>query len=150
MVGFVRLATITGNPGTPADEADVKITVSTTDVRDQTTLVDYTGELQARAVLRITDRLNGATGNDTATVSDTTYAFTVPCTATGGAANIGSTCSLTTTADALAAQHGARRASARSGSSATSSCSTAARTATPKRDPTPSSSARASSSLAEL
>ena len=35
-------------------------------------------------------------------MSDTTYAFTVPCTATGGTANIGSTCSLTTTADALA------------------------------------------------
>ena len=34
-------------------------------------------------------------------MSETTYAFTVPCTATGGATNVGSTCSLTTTADAL-------------------------------------------------
>ena len=101
MVGYVRLGTKIGNPGTPADEADVTIAFSTTDVRDKTTLADYTGELQASAVLRLTDRRNGATGNDTATVSDTTYAFTVPCTATGGTANIGSTCSLTTTADAL-------------------------------------------------
>ena len=101
MVGYLRLATTIGNPGTPADEADVTIAFSTTDVRDKTTLADYTGELQARTVLRLTDRRNGATGNDTATVSDTAYEFTVPCTATGGAANIGATCSLTTTADAL-------------------------------------------------
>jgi uncharacterized repeat protein (TIGR01451 family) len=101
MVGFLRLATTAGSPGTPADEADVSISVSTTDVRVPTTLVDYTGELQARIVLRLTDRKNGVTKNDTATMSDTPYAFTVPCTATGGTANVGSTCSLNTTADAL-------------------------------------------------
>ncbi len=102
MVGFVRLATTNGNPATPTiDEADVRISFSTTDVRVPGTLVDYTGELQTRTVLQLTDRQNGATGNDTATVSETTYAFTVPCTATGGTANVGSTCSLTTTADAL-------------------------------------------------
>ena len=32
---------------------------------------------------------------------DTSFAVTVPCTATGGTANIGSTCSIDTTADAV-------------------------------------------------
>ena len=100
MVGSLRLSTVTGNPGTPADEANINIAFSTTDVRVAGTLVDYTGELQARAALRLTDRRNGSTGIDTATMSETTYAFTVPCTATA-AAGVGSTCSLTTTADAL-------------------------------------------------
>jgi len=100
MVGYLRLSSATGDPGTPADEADVSIAFSTTDVRVPGTLVDYTGELRASAVLRLTDRANGATGNDTATMSGTTYAFTVPCTATA-ATGVGSTCSLTTTADAL-------------------------------------------------
>jgi hypothetical protein len=100
MVGFLRWVVIPGDPGGP-DDADVAITFSTTDVRDKTTLADYTGELRARVDLRITDKLNGATGNDSATVSDTPYGFTIPCTATGGTANIGSSCSLTTSADAL-------------------------------------------------
>jgi uncharacterized repeat protein (TIGR01451 family) len=102
MTGFVRFAAVLGNTGTPADEADVKIQSTITDVRDRTTLNDYTGELQGRVVLRITDRRNGLSGNDTATVTDTPYTFTIPCTATGGTANIGATCTINTTADALA------------------------------------------------
>jgi uncharacterized repeat protein (TIGR01451 family) len=102
MTGVLRFKSLVGNPGTPADEADVAITTTVTDVRDRTTLNDYTGELQGRVVLRITDRRNGDTGNDTATVTDTPFTFTVPCSATGGTANIGATCSLSTTADALA------------------------------------------------
>lgn len=101
MTGFARFKAVLGNPGTPADEADVAISVTVTDVRDRVTLDDYTGELQGRVVLRITDRRNGDTGIDTATVSDTPYTFTVPCAATGGTANIGATCSLNTTADAI-------------------------------------------------
>ena len=49
-------------------------------------------------MVRITDRDNGA-GSGAGTVSDFTYAFTVPCSATAG--NAGSTCSTTTTADSL-------------------------------------------------
>jgi hypothetical protein len=96
----VRFSVTPGVTTTPADEADVKVTVTTKDIRNKTTLTDYTGELQARIVLRITDRLNGDSGNDTATVADAPYTFIVPCTATGDT-NIGSNCSLSTTADAL-------------------------------------------------
>ncbi|MGH2978552.1 MAG: DUF11 domain-containing protein, partial [Solirubrobacterales bacterium] len=100
MTGSVRLSAVLGDAGTPADEADVKIILNATDIRDRTTLADYTGELQGQVVLRITDRLNGDTGNDTATVSDTPYMFTIPCAATGST-SVGATCSLSTTADAI-------------------------------------------------
>jgi hypothetical protein len=101
MAAVVRFSAVLGNTGTPADEADVNISLTATDVRDRTTLDDYTGELQGQVVLRITDRRNGDTGNDTGTVTDTPFTFTVPCSATGGTGNIGATCSLNTTADAL-------------------------------------------------
>ena len=47
-----------GSPSTPADEADVTIDVSATDIRSTGDLSDYTGELQAQVSLRITDRNN--------------------------------------------------------------------------------------------
>jgi hypothetical protein len=49
--------------------------------------------------LRITDRYNGATLNDPATVTDTPLSFAVPCAATTGPE--GGSCNLTTTADAV-------------------------------------------------
>ena len=77
----MRLATIVGIPSTAANESDVEVDVSITDVRE-------TGEphrLHRRAeqvtTVRITDRDNGA-GNESATVQDTPLAVTVPCTAT--------------------------------------------------------------------
>ena len=99
--GFVRTDAILGNPGTSADEADVGIMVSITDVRRANDLADYTGELQAVLPLRITDTANGPTLADSATVSDSPLAFTVPCASTASNA-VGSTCSLATTADAVA------------------------------------------------
>ncbi len=98
--GFARVGTIVGNPATSADEADVSVTVSITDVRRAGDLTDYTGELQAVWPLRITDQFNGPTLADAATSSDAPLAFAVPCASTA-AATIGSTCSLTTTADAV-------------------------------------------------
>ena len=73
--------------------------VSLTDVRNQGDLGDYTGELQARTSLRLTDRISGPDANKQATAEDTTIAVPVPCTATPGAE--GSTCSLSTTMDAV-------------------------------------------------
>jgi glucose/arabinose dehydrogenase len=100
-MGLVRYDTVIGNPGTPEDEADVALRISVGDVRRRSDLADYTGQLQASAAIRITDRDNSAaSGAPVATAQDGTFAWTVPCTATPDT-TIGSTCSLTTTADAV-------------------------------------------------
>ena len=98
-VGFVRFNV---NPGTPGgvDDTDVGFSMSFTDVRRQGTFADYTGELQAVATARITDRINGPYGIEPGTVSDVPIPVNVPCTATGGTADIGATCAVTTTLDA--------------------------------------------------
>jgi hypothetical protein len=103
-VGFVLLKAIVGDSGTPADEADLRLTSTITDVRNRTGLTDYTGQLQARLPIRITDLNNPppAGGSGAGTTQDGTFAFTVPCTATSDT-SIGSTCSVSTTADAVTA-----------------------------------------------
>jgi glucose/arabinose dehydrogenase len=100
-VGSVRLAAQVGNPGTPADEADIPIGVSTTDVRVRPGLGDYAGELQLRLPLRLTDKANGGpAGFEQGTLGDLNFQAAVPCATTPDTA-IGSTCSVTTTADAV-------------------------------------------------
>ena len=99
--GYVRTETLVGNPGTSADEADVQVKFEMTDVRRASDLADYTGELQAILNLRITDNSNGPTLADPATTFDSPLAVTVPCSGTP-AGTIGSTCSMTTTVDAVA------------------------------------------------
>jgi hypothetical protein len=101
MTGLLRLSALLGVPSTPEDEADVGIQVSATDVRAASNLTDYTGELEAYIELRITDRGNGPAQNEIGTVSDLPFTFPVQCVATGGSGNIGASCSLSTTADAL-------------------------------------------------
>jgi hypothetical protein len=98
--GTVVMRAIAGNPATPQNEADVGMTVSISDVRNATDLSDYGGELSTRATIRLTDRLNGPDGTDAATVSDFQLQFTVPCTPTAQA-SVGSTCSVSTSADAV-------------------------------------------------
>jgi hypothetical protein len=98
--GSVTFNAVIGNLNTPADEADMKVKVSLTDVRRKSDLSDYTGELQLLPTLRITDRLSGAAPVDPATGTDVSYPVTVPCTATAET-NIGATCSVSTTADAV-------------------------------------------------
>jgi glucose/arabinose dehydrogenase len=100
-VGSVRYTVIPGNSGTPEDEADVQLRLSATDVRNKTNLSDYPGELQATAQIRITDRSNGASFTEPATVTDLPLSFTAPCSATPGPADIGSSCAAATTADAV-------------------------------------------------
>jgi plastocyanin len=80
--------------------ADVRFTASITDVRKKSDLSDYTGELQAKLPLRITDKTNGPSLTESAT-GDTTFAFTIPCAGTS-ATTVGSTCSVTTTANSVA------------------------------------------------
>ncbi len=99
-IGFVRFGVIPGEPETSEDEADVLIAVSLTDVRRQGDLDDYSGELEAAPTLRITDKQNGATGDEPATVSDLAFPVTVPCAGTTDT-TVGATCAVTTTADSV-------------------------------------------------
>jgi hypothetical protein len=103
--GFVQYNALAGNTATVANEADVQVNVNITDVRNKAGLADYTGQLQAVSTLRVTDRFNSSDlatkpVNDTGTGQDTPLAMTVPC-ATTTATNVGSTCALTTTANAV-------------------------------------------------
>ena len=95
--GRVKVRAVLGNPATPADEADAEISASLTDVRVAAGLSDYTGDLDVRLPVRLTDRLGG----DPATVEDFVLSATVPCAATADPA-LGAECGATTTADALA------------------------------------------------
>jgi hypothetical protein len=80
---------------------DVGLELSVTDVRRRSDLADYTGELQSTTALRITDKENGGV-NTAGTVTDTPYTARIPCQTTTQS-TVGSTCSLSTTADALVA-----------------------------------------------
>jgi hypothetical protein len=108
-VGSVRMSVINGNPATTADEANVRYTVSITDVRCKPGAgacgaanaaggADYSGQVQARTGLRITDRYNGP--SEVGTGQDTSFGVTVPCAGTASTA-VGSACSIDTTADAV-------------------------------------------------
>jgi hypothetical protein len=109
--GFVLLRVIVGSPGPPED-SDAPISVSLTDVRCKASILtcgaanasggaDYTGELRAEFVLRLTDRWNGTApggGTDAATMTDFTFQVPVTCTGTSDTA-LGSTCTIKTTAN---------------------------------------------------
>ena len=102
-VGFLRLNTLIGNPASPEDEADVAVSLSITDVRESAGLTDYTGEVTAALSARLTDR------DGPATTQDFPFEIAAPCSATPAAA--GSTCSATTTFEAIvpgAVDEGAR------------------------------------------
>jgi hypothetical protein len=64
-------------------------------------------------VLGVTDKYNGGTLADTATVNDFPFVFTVPCAATTDV-NVGSTCSVTTSADAVLGDPNAAKEGTRS------------------------------------
>ncbi len=99
-MGYVRYSTRVGDPGTSTDEADVLLAVSLTDVRRKTDLEDYTGQLQADATIRVTDKYNGSSPVDPATMSELSLPAIVPCVATADT-TIGATCSVDTSVDAL-------------------------------------------------
>jgi hypothetical protein len=98
--GYVTYSLIPGVPATPADEADMTFKFALTDVRDKVGLGDYTGELQVRAALRVTDSANGATADQTATLQDLDVPVTAPCTATSDPLT-GADCGLITTIEAI-------------------------------------------------
>ena len=98
-VGSVTYRVCLASPCGSGTAPDVKLQASIKDVRNTTDLTDYAGELQARVNLRITDRANGGSLTDAATLGDRVFSFTLPCTATGG--SVGSTCAVTTRANAV-------------------------------------------------
>jgi glucose/arabinose dehydrogenase/PKD repeat protein len=94
-----------GNPSTPADEADVTIALSATDVRNSATGGDYVPsaggpDTTLAANLRVSDRYNGSTLTKSGTVTDFDFAIPVNCASTPDPA-VGSTCSVSTTADGV-------------------------------------------------
>ena len=95
--GFVQFNVVLGNPATGADEADVHMIASITDVRRSSNLADYTGELKLAPVARITDR---SADQEPTTAQDSQFAVTVPCAATAQG-DVGATCSVQTTFDAV-------------------------------------------------
>jgi hypothetical protein len=95
------MKTVGESPTNPnnGDQADITIKARLTDVRSAASpYLDYTGELQGRLLLRITDRTNGSALDQSATVTDVPFSFTIPCQATSDP-DVGSTCSVTTSAD---------------------------------------------------
>ena len=80
------------------DDADLRLTASINDVRNKTGLSDYSGQLKATTTIRAIDRDNGPA--EVGVMQDQLYSFTVPCTTTT-ATTTGSTCAVSTTADAL-------------------------------------------------
>jgi hypothetical protein len=103
-IAAVKFQVLFGDPTTPADEADVRIRLEITDVRNRADLSDYTGEVQVGpSLVRITDRDNAAApggGTDPATVVDIPMPPTAICAATADP-GVGGTCALLSTLDAF-------------------------------------------------
>jgi TolB protein len=104
-VGSARFATLAGNPGTPADEADVRITVHVSDVRCVATnaacpggaLSDFAGRILLTPNVQVTDRENGSPGPGTMQFA---LHSPIDCAPTPDPA-VGSTCALSTTMDSI-------------------------------------------------
>ena len=74
-VGFVQLTTIIGRPR--CCDTDVKIQASLNNVRLKSDLSDYTGELQLRLPLHLTDRVNDVDKVQPGTTQDFTFPVTM-------------------------------------------------------------------------
>jgi hypothetical protein len=100
-IGFAIVKAKLDDPATSADEADVRLRLRVTDVRRASDVADYAGELQARPVIRITDKNNAPSpgGPGAATTVDLPFPFVIACAPTE-ATNVGSACETTTTAEA--------------------------------------------------
>ena len=111
-IGKIRIDVIVGVPG-PPDDSDVKLVGSSTDVRCKVGAAttcgsanaangpDYAGSLLGNVMIRISDHYNGASGTDPATVTDLPFPVNTPCTQTSADTSIGSTCSISTTANTV-------------------------------------------------
>jgi hypothetical protein len=93
MTGFVLYRALPG---------DVEFTLSIRDVRKESDLSDYTGEVSANASLRVTDHNNTPYpgGPGPGTVQDLGFPVIAPCVSTAST-TIGSSCDVKTTANAV-------------------------------------------------
>jgi hypothetical protein len=105
-IGTATLNSIDGNPLTAANEADRAIGVDLTDLRSgDVNGVDYNPNAGGPDVTllvkhRISDLFNGASQTDPGTVADLDFSVAVNC-ATTADPEVGSTCSVATTANAV-------------------------------------------------
>jgi hypothetical protein len=93
-------ASSVGNVVYVVSSGDVEVSASVSDVREQGTLADYTGELSVEQAVQLTDRSNGPSGDEPATVQASPFRFAVPCTATVSTTT-GSSCSLTSSFNSI-------------------------------------------------
>ena len=102
-VSIIQIGVRPGIASTPADEADLRLFGTINDVRLASDLSDYTGTLEARMSLRITDKDNTPHpgGPGAGTTQDLTYSFPIACTATSDT-TVGGDCTFETTAEAFA------------------------------------------------
>jgi hypothetical protein len=98
--GSVKFLTQPGNANTDANEADVKLLVNLTDIRNKPSGTDYTGRVLVNSKLQITDTLNAEETPEPGTTEQTDFKFPVNCAATADA-NVGGLCSVNTTANSI-------------------------------------------------
>jgi hypothetical protein len=98
--GNVRFDSISGSTGTEVDEADVRLKVTMSDIRNKPSGSDYTGRVLPIVQLQITDNFNSDENPEPGTTQVFDFQFPIACTATGDT-GIGSTCDLTSTADSF-------------------------------------------------
>jgi len=101
MTGSIKLTAVNGDVATTADEADLKVEISITDVRNNPSGTDYTGRVLATTSVTVTDKRAAAEENpDLGTAQPFNLGIPVQCTATA-VTTIGSTCDAVTTVDSL-------------------------------------------------
>ena len=101
MSGALRLDALVGNPMTLADEADIGVRLTVTDVRyGGDPALDFPYKLYVRLSLQLTDKDNGCCDSSGTVRDDVSLNAEAPCTETPDPA-VGSTCAVTTTADAF-------------------------------------------------
>ena len=99
-IASLKLDVITGNPSNEIDDADVKLTLSMTDVRNKPSGTDYVGRVLATAPLQITDRMNAPESPEPGTGQTVPMQFPADCVATVST-TIGGACAANTTFDAV-------------------------------------------------
>jgi len=101
--GMIKVTPLPGDPQTPQNEADVKVSIRDTDIRNKSDLSDYSGQLQATLLTRITDSFNSISPSfdaaEPATMIDIPFPVNVTCAVTVDP-SIGSSCAIDTTLNA--------------------------------------------------